>query len=132
MENVTVSGDFGAKPVLTFDDTAPSAELQVETLVKGDGPEVAVGDTIICDYLGQVWGGEVFDNSYDRGEALTFPLGIGMVIRGWDEGLLGQTVGSRVLLSIPADLGYGQAGVPQAGIKGGDTLVFVTDIVGIE
>ena len=54
-----------------------------------------------------------------------------MVIRGWDEGLLGHRVGSRVLLSIPPEYGYGARGVPQAGIGGGDTLVFVTDIMGV-
>ena len=54
-----------------------------------------------------------------------------MVIRGWDDGLVGQRVGSRVLLSIPSELGYGERGVPQAGIKGGDTLVFVTEILGV-
>ena len=53
------------------------------------------------------------------------------MIRGWDDGLVGQRVGSRVLLSIPAELGYGDHGVPQAGIKGGATLVFVTEILGI-
>ena len=56
---------------------------------------------------------------------------VGMVIGGWDRGLVGQRVGSRVLLSIPPDLGYGQRGVPQAGIKGGDTLVFVVDIIDV-
>ncbi len=81
--------------------------------------------------MGQVWDGNVFDNSYDRGAPLSFQIGVGMVIRGWDEGLIGQRVGSRVLLSIPSDYGYGSRGVPQAGIRGGDTLVFVTDILGV-
>ena len=60
---------------------------------------------------------------------MSFTVGIGMVIRGWDEGLIGIREGSRVVLSIPSELGYGDAGVPQAGIGGGDTLVFVTDVV---
>ena len=89
------------------------------------------GDTIVCNYLGQIWGGQVFDNSFDRGQPLSFQIGVGMVIRGWDEGLVGQRVGSRVLLSIPSELGYGSRGVPQAGIKGGDTLVFVTEILAV-
>ena len=54
-----------------------------------------------------------------------------MVIRGWDDALVGQRVGSRLLLSIPAELGYGERGVPQAGIAGGATLVFVTEILGV-
>jgi peptidylprolyl isomerase len=81
-------------------------------------------------YLGQSWAGGVFDNSYDRGSSISFGIGVGQVISGWDEGLVGQQVGSRVLLSIPSHLGYGDRGVPQAGIKGGDTLVFVVDVVG--
>ena len=70
-------------------------------------------------------------HSFDRGQPLSFQIGVGMVIRGWDEGLVGQRVGSRVLLSIPSELGYGSRGVPQAGIKGGDTLVFVTEILAV-
>lgn len=129
MDNVTVTGDFGTKPTLAFDGAAASPELQVEVLHEGDGPVVQSGNVVSCDYLGQIWNGNIFDNSYDRGQPLTFQVGVGMVIEGWDEGLIGQRVGSRVLLSIPPDLGYGPAGVPQAGIGGEDTLVFVTDIV---
>lgn len=130
MENVTVSGDFGRKPSLTFENT-PSEELLVEVLNEGDGQVVEAGDTIHCHYLGQVFNGGVFDNSYDRGQALSFQIGVGMVIRGWDDGLVGQRVGSRVLLSIPPEYGYGARGVPQAGIGGTNTLVFVTDILGV-
>ncbi len=132
MENIVVNGDFGRKPSLEFTAPQASPELLVEVLHEGDGQVVEAGDTIHCHYLGQVWNGNVFDNSYDRGQALTFQIGVGMVIRGWDEGLLGHRVGSRVLLSIPSDYGYGDRGVPQAGIAGGDTLVFVTDIVGVQ
>ena len=131
MENITVTGDFGRKPSLEFTSAEPSPELLVEVLREGDGPEVEPGDQIQCHYLGQVWNGNVFDNSYDRGQALAFQIGVGMVIRGWDDGLVGQKVGSRVLLSIPSEYGYGDFGVPQAGIAGGDTLVFVTDILGV-
>ncbi|WP_165216207.1 FKBP-type peptidyl-prolyl cis-trans isomerase [Schaalia sp. ZJ1691] len=130
MENITVTGDFGRKPELSFENF-PSDELLVEVLLEGDGQVVEAGDTIHCHYLGQVFDGEVFDNSYDRGQALSFQIGVGMVIRGWDDGLVGQRVGSRVLLSIPSEYGYGDRGVPQAGIRGGDTLVFVTDIIGV-
>lgn len=129
-EMPTVSGDFGRKPTLDFPDAAAPAELQVTVLTQGDGEVVEAGDSVAVHYLGQTWGGKVFDNSYDRGQPLSFQLGVGMVIRGWDDGLTGQRVGSRVLLSIPPELGYGARGVPQAGIKGGDTLVFVSDIVG--
>lgn len=131
MDNVTVSGPFGHKPAVEFAGEQPAADLLIEVLNPGSGQEVEPGDQIQCHYLGQVWNGEVFDNSYDRGQPLAFQIGVGMVIRGWDDGLVGQRVGSRVLLSIPSNYGYGDRGVPQAGIKGGDTLVFVTDILGV-
>lgn len=124
-----VTGSFGEKPVLTFSDAAAPADLQVQVLSRGDGAIVEGGQNIKVHYLGQVWGGRVFDNSYDRGSDISFPIGRGAVIAGWDDGLVGQQIGSRVLLSIPSHLGYGDRGVPQAGIRGGDTLVFVVDIV---
>lgn len=132
MENVKVQGDFGSKPTLEFAAAEAPDQLVIEVLEEGDGPVVEPGDIVQCDYLGQVWNGGVFDNSYDRGAPLEFTVGVGMVIAGWDQGLVGQRVGSRVLLSIPSELGYGDRGVPQAGIRGGDTLVFVTDIVAVE
>ena len=127
----SVQGAKGSKPTLTFPTTDAPEGLHVQLLDAGTGPEVKAGDTISAHYLGQSWGGAVFDNSYDRGQPLNFRVGIGEVIRGWDDGLVGQRVGSRVLLSIPAELGYGERGVPQAGIPGGATLVFVTDILGV-
>nr|WP_233120641.1 FKBP-type peptidyl-prolyl cis-trans isomerase [Boudabousia liubingyangii] len=125
-----VEQPFGEKPVLEFLEEEAPKELVVTVLSEGDGEVVEPGDQIAAHYLGQVWNGQVFDNSFDRRQPLVFQVGVGMVIRGWDDGLVGQRVGSRVLLSIPSELGYGDRGVPQAGIKGGDTLVFVTDIVG--
>lgn len=126
----SASGSFGDKPVLTFPDTPAPEDLQVQVLHQGDGDTVEAGDDIEVHYFGQVWGGSPFDNSYDRGSSISFGIGVGQVIGGWDEGLVGQQVGSRVLLSIPPHLGYGERGVPQAGIRGGDTLVFVVDVVG--
>lgn len=127
----TASGTFGEKPTLTFPDSTAPDGLQIEVLEQGDGPEIAKGDTIVVHYLGQTWGGHVFDNSYDRGATIDFPIGVGMVIGGWDKGLVGQNLGSRVLLSIPPEHGYGSRGVPQAGIGGTDTLVFVVDLVDV-
>lgn len=124
------SGGFGDKPVLTFPDTEAPAELEVQVLVQGTGDTIEAGDNIVVNYLGQTWGGHVFDNSYDRGSAIDFPIGIGRVIGGWDQGLVGKQIGSRVLLSIPPHHGYGSRGVPQAGIGGDDVLVFVVDILG--
>lgn len=125
----TATGSFGDKPTITFPEQAPPVELAVEVLSRGDGAIVEAGQTIEVNYLGQIWGGDIFDNSYDRGSTIEFPIGVGVVIAGWDSGLVGQQIGSRVLVSIPPHEGYGPNGVPQAGIGGDDTLVFVVDIV---
>ncbi len=127
----SVEGSKGTKPVLAFPGPDAPEGLQVQVLDAGDGRVVEAGDTIVAHYLGQTWDGDVFDSSYDRGQPLDFQVGVGMVIRGWDDALVGQRVGSRLLLSIPAELGYGERGVPQAGIAGGATLVFVTEILGV-
>ncbi|ACQ79321.1 peptidylprolyl isomerase FKBP-type [Beutenbergia cavernae DSM 12333] len=125
------SGTFGDKPQLTFPDSAAPADLAVTVLEQGSGEEVEAGRTIDVHYLGQTWGGQIFDNSYDRGTSIQFPIGVGAVISGWDDALVGQQVGSRVLVSVPPHLGYGPRGMPAAGINGDDTLVFVVDIVGV-
>jgi FKBP-type peptidyl-prolyl cis-trans isomerase len=73
--------------------------------------------------------GKVFDSSYASGNLLSLPVGVGQLVPGFDKGIVGQTVGSRVLLVLPPADGYGKAGNPQAGIKGTDTIVFVVDIL---
>jgi FKBP-type peptidyl-prolyl cis-trans isomerase len=109
--------------------TAPKT-LQVKPLIKGTGAVVKKGDDIAVQYTGVIWRtGKVFDSSWARNTPLTTVIGEGQVIPGWDTGLVGQTVGSRVLLVIPPADGYGSAGASQAGIKGTDTLVFVVDIL---
>lgn len=115
---------------LDFTDAhEPTGKLIATTLVKGDGAKVKAGQTLTVDYLGQVYDAkEPFDESYS-GEPAEFPIGVGQVIKGWDERLVGRTVGSRVILEIPPADGYGKPGNEQAGIKGTDTLFFVVDIL---
>ena len=85
---------------------------------------------LMVQYTGVIWRTKkVFDSSWSRKQPYTTEIGVGQVIKGWDTGLVGQTVGSRVLLVIPPADGYGSAGSPSAGIKGTDTLVFVVDII---
>ncbi len=108
----------------------PPKTLQVKTLIKGNGAVVKKGQDLAVQYTGVIWRiGKVFDSSWTRKTPLTTVIGEGQVIKGWDTGLVGQTVGSRVLLVIPPADGYGSAGAAQAGIKGTDTLVFVVDIL---
>ncbi len=126
----TVEGEVGKKPTVKAPGGKAPSKLETEVLTEGEGDEVAKGDLLVAHYLGQTWrDNKVFDNSYDRGEPSGFGIGVGQVVKGWDQGLVGQKVGSRVLLVVPPDLGYGAQGNPQGGIKGDDTLVFVVDIV---
>ena len=129
LPTVTLAED-GA-PTITLPEGDPPSELIVQPLVKGDGPVVEQGQQVTVHYTGVTWpGGEVFDSSWEKGTPVTFPIGVGQVIEGWDAGLVGQTVGSQVLLVIPPEQGYGEQGQPSAGIEGTDTLVFVVDILG--
>jgi peptidylprolyl isomerase len=130
-ESPKVTGAAGAKPTVTAPEGRPGTKLDVKVLDQGDGAVVKKGDLLIAHYLGQTWAeNKVFDNSWDRGVPAGFPIGTGGVIPGWDEGLVGKKAGSRVLLVIPPDKGYGKQGQPQGGIKGDETLVFVVDIRG--
>ncbi|HVV23839.1 MAG TPA: FKBP-type peptidyl-prolyl cis-trans isomerase [Pseudonocardiaceae bacterium] len=108
---------------------SPPATLTSTVLRKGNGPVIVNGNTVVAQYTGVVWRtGKVFDSSWSRGFPQAFVLGAGQVIPGWEQGLGGHTVGSRILLTVPAALGYGTAG-KQPDINGTDTLVFVVDIV---
>ena len=125
---VKLSGS--GKPAITVPATRPSSTLVVQPLITGTGPKVAKGQTITVHYTGVIWpGGKQFDSSWDAGKPATFGIGQGQVIAGWDAGLVGQPIGSQILLVIPPDKGYGAEGKPEAGIKGTDTLVFVVDIL---
>jgi peptidylprolyl isomerase len=127
----TVALASDGKPTITIPSgaTAPTS-LVVQPLIKGTGPVVQSGQTITVHYTGVIWDtGKQFDSSWDRKQSADFTIGQGSVIAGWDEGLVGQTVGSQVLLVVPPDKGYGSSGSSSAGIKGTDTLVFVVDIL---
>ena len=129
---VIVTGEFGSTPKVTIPDTKAPAALTEQTLVQGKGAAVAAGDTLIANYVGETWANKkVFDSSFSRGAPAGFVIGKGSVIPGWDKKLVGQKLGSRVLLTIPPADGYGAAGNSQAGISGTDTLVFVVDLVAV-
>ncbi|MCT1602734.1 FKBP-type peptidyl-prolyl cis-trans isomerase [Kocuria sp. p3-SID1433] len=123
-------GEDGTPQIETPSGDAPD-EVVTQTLIAGDGAEVQADDTVAVDYVGVRWeDGEVFDSSYERGVPTAFPLSA--VISGWSEGLEGQKVGSRVLISIPADKAYGTQEEVEAegsGSPAGD-LLFVVDILG--
>jgi peptidylprolyl isomerase len=126
----TVSGSYGVAPKITFPAGPPPKSLRLVVLVHGTGGPVAKGDLLVANYTGQIWGGKVFDSSFQRKEPIAVPIGVGQVIPGWDKTLVGADVGSRLLLVIPPAEGYGPSGNKQAGITGKDTIVFVVDIIG--
>jgi FKBP-type peptidyl-prolyl cis-trans isomerase len=129
----TVTAAAGAAPTIKMPSGTPPANLTTKVLIKGTGPTVADGDTVVVQYVGVIWrNGYQFDSSWKRSQPFGFAIGASpsQVIAGWDKGLAGQTVGSRVMLVIPPADGYGKTGSPQAHIKGTDTLVFVVDILG--
>jgi peptidylprolyl isomerase len=109
--------------------TSPPKHLVSRLLIRGRGPAVVAGQTVVTQYTGVVWrNGREFNSSWRQGSPQAFELGKGQVIRGWEKGLTGLPVGSRVLLVIPPSLGYGKAGNPPL-VKGKDTLVYVIDIL---
>ncbi|GAA3689783.1 FKBP-type peptidyl-prolyl cis-trans isomerase [Arthrobacter ginkgonis] len=119
------------KPEIEFPGDTPPADLVIEDLIVGDGTEAVPGSTVSAHYVGVAWStGEEFDSSWGRGAPLDFTVGIGQVIQGWDQGLLGMKVGGRRRLEIPAPLAYGDRGAG-ALIGPGETLIFVVDLVGV-
>lgn len=126
-------------PKINFDDgtptgfdfsgaASPDGTLKTAVLYQGEGQEVGEKDLVVVDYLGSVFDStKPFDSSYDR-EPFTTALGRGAVIQGWDDALVGLEVGSRVMLQIPPDLGYGKQGSGED-IPGGSTLYFLIDIL---
>ena len=112
-------------------DEAAPAQLQTDDLVVGDGAEAVPGAQVAVHYVGVAWSdGRQFDASWDRSEPFRFALGRGEVIKGWDQGVAGMKVGGRRRITIPPHLGYGAAGAGGV-IKGGETLVFVVDLLGV-
>ncbi len=109
----------------------PPATLEVEDIVVGDGDEATKGSSVEVHYVGVAWSnGRQFDASWDRSETFRFGLGRGEVIKGWDDGVAGMKVGGRRRITIPPALGYGSAGAGGV-IKGGETLVFVVDLLSV-
>jgi peptidylprolyl isomerase len=119
------------KPEIDFPGGEPPADLQITDITQGDGAVAKAGDTVRVHYVGVAWStGEEFDASYNRGAPLSFRLGVGQVISGWDQGVQGMKVGGRRQLVIPPHLAYGERGAGGA-IAPGETLIFVCDLVSV-
>jgi peptidylprolyl isomerase len=122
----------GAKPTVEVPPgAAPPTDLVTEDLVEGTGPEATAGADVEVHYVGVAWStNRQFDASWDRRSPFRFPLGGGRVIAGWDRGVAGMKVGGRRRITIPPHLGYGDAGAGGV-IRGGETLVFVVDLLSV-
>ncbi len=128
----TVTATTGQAPAVKIPAATPPGALVVKTLIKGSGPPVAKGQYVVAQYVALNWRTRaVFDSSWSRGTPLGFEIDAtpAQIIPGWDKGLLGVPVGSRVMLVIPPKDGYGASGDSSVGIKGTDTLVFVVDVL---
>lgn len=129
----TVRDEGSDEPAISIPEGDPPEDLESVQLIEGDGPEVESEQQLIVQYTGVTWDeGEVFDSTWSRGGApATFAIGAGQVIEGWDEGLVGENVGSRVMLVVPEDMAYGGEDAQQEGQNAPEgTLVFAVDILG--
>jgi len=104
--------------------------LQIEQLTAGTGEAPKTGDRVKVHYTGWLTNGTKFDSSVDRGQPFVFTLGVGQVIRGWDEGVAKMRVGEKARLTIPPELGYGARGAGGV-IPGNATLIFEVELLGI-
>jgi peptidylprolyl isomerase len=124
----TVEADGSSPASITIPEgEEPPSELVVQPLIEGERDEVEAGQSVTVHYTGVKWSdGEQFDSSLEAGQPFSTVIGAGQVIPGWDEGLVGQPVGSRVLLVVPPDMAYGNN--PESELAE-ETLVFVVDIL---
>jgi peptidylprolyl isomerase len=121
-----------SKPKVTVPSGKPPTRLVIRDIVTGTGATAQPGDTVSVHYVGVSYANRrQFDASWDRQQPFTFQLGGGMVVPGWDQGIVGMKVNGRRELIIPPDLGYGAQGQPPA-IAPNDTLVFVIDLLRVQ
>ncbi len=99
---------------------------------RGNGMLPKVGQTVVVNYTGTLMNGKKFDSSYDAGRAISFPLGKGRVIKGWDEGIAKLRTGGQAILIIPAKLGYGARGAGNGLIPPNASLIFVVELMDID
>ncbi len=119
------------KPEVTVPAGNPPADLLIEDVIVGEGNEAKSGANVEVHYVGVAWSTQrEFDASWNRGDTFEFRLGAGQVISGWDKGVAGMKVGGRRILTIPPHMGYGNQGAGGV-IKGGETLIFVVDLLNV-
>jgi peptidylprolyl isomerase len=126
----TVKDKADGEPEITIGDAAAPTATKAEVLKQGDGDAIAQGDSALVQYKGVVFAtGKEFDSSWSKGQPTTFTVADGQLIAGFVTGLVGQKVGSQVLITIPAADGYGATPPEGSGIPKNADLVFVVDIL---
>lgn len=128
---------FGQTLISTFNNKSGNnimmseqSRLQIQDELVGGGEIAAVGNSVIVHYTGRFVNGDVFDSSVSRGEPFQFILGSGLVIKGWDEGIVGMRVGGKRILTVPPEFGYGMN--DYGPIPGGSTLIFEVELLKVE
>ena len=129
IENLKKGKDFLEKNKKNEGVVELQSGLQYKIITQGDGPKPTIEDKVLCHYKGTLIDGTVFDSSYDRGQPIDFPLN--GVIKGWTEALQLMPVGSKWILYIPPDLGYGEKGAGNV-IGPNETLIFEVELISIE
>ena len=108
----------------------PPAKMQVEIEGEGEGKICPSGARVLVHYTGRLADGTKFDSSHDRGQPLDFIVGVGQVIKGWDQGIVQLKKGQKAIITCPPEYAYGQRGVPGV-IPPNSTLVFEVELVDI-
>ena len=107
-------------------------ELQIEDIIVGTGDSPKQGQTVVVHYTGWLTNGTKFDSSVDRGEPFEFQIGVGQVIKGWDEGVITMKIGGKRKLTIPPDLAYGEREVGGGLIPANSTLIFEVELLDLK
>jgi len=129
---------FGETLLNFFNSASTTHETQMDTntsvtredVVVGEGTEAARGDMLTVHYVGRLTDGKVFDSSVDRNTPFDFTLGVGQVIKGWDEGMIGMRVGGKRVLTISPEYAYGSTGI--GAIPPNSTLVFEVELLDVK
>lgn len=134
----TPMADASVSPVVT-PTASPAGQvvktasgLEYQDVVVGQGAVAKAGQTVTVQYTGTLTSGKKFDSSYDHGQPFSFQLGVGQVIKGWDEGVAGMKVGGKRKLIIPANLAYGSQDVGSGLIPPNSVLLFDVELVAVK
>lgn len=139
-EEVNSEDNLTQETNMSEENNTPAAEkiagLDIKILKEGNGAAAANGQTVVVHYTGKLQDGTIFDSSHNRNKPFEFLLGAGMVIQGWEKGVLGMKIGETRELTIASDLAYGDRGVSAPDgtpvIPGGATLIFEVELLGLK